>query len=109
MFLRNIKRCLTMVYRIMYKRTHTFMCLTAFFIRSLFQQQYYLLYVLRIILLRCCMRRPTPFCNKKLLISSYQYQVTWNLLVPLGTTFLPTNYVIMTQASMNIFSSLFIK
>ena len=45
MFLRNIKRCLTMVYRIMYKRTHTFMCLTAFFIRSLFQQQYYLLYV----------------------------------------------------------------
>ena len=96
-----------MVYFIMYKRTHIFMCFTAFFITTLFHQQYYTLYVRRIILLWCCMRRCTPFYYKKLPIPSYQYQVTWNPLVPLRIMFLSTNYVIMTQASMNISGSLF--
>ena len=96
-----------MVYCVMYKRTHIFMCFTAFFIHTLFQQQYYTLYVWRIILLWCCMRRSTPFYYKKLSIPPYQYQVTWNSLVPLRIMFLSTNYVIMTQASMNISGSLF--
>ena len=53
------------------------------------------------------MRRFTPFFYKILSIPSYQYQVTRSLLVPLHTAFLSTNHVMMTQASMNIFSSLF--